>query len=131
MLTNKTKPPKPVYKYIFQGCGIRNVDCTIGTGSAYQGNVSRTKSGKECQAWDVQFPHKHKYYPGNGYDMGNHNHCRNPDNSHDNVWCYTTDKETEFELCDARECEECDAGKKYFFQSGDLLSSSSIFIWHS
>ena len=28
-------------------------------GASYRGSVNRTMSGKTCQAWDKQTPHKH------------------------------------------------------------------------
>ena len=45
-----------------------------GDGAAYYGKVSKTHSGLECQAWNVQTHHKHSFGR-----LGDHNYCRNPD----------------------------------------------------
>uniref|UniRef100_A0A8C6Y255 Hepatocyte growth factor n=1 Tax=Naja naja TaxID=35670 RepID=A0A8C6Y255_NAJNA len=36
---------------------VRN--CIIGKGATYKGNISVTKSGIECQAWNSTIPHEH------------------------------------------------------------------------
>ena len=72
-------------------------DCQANDGKNYEGEVNKTKSGKDCQDWAEQSPHKHKYE-----EVGEHNFCRNPD--HDAVWCYTTDKKKRWEACDVPKC---------------------------
>lgn len=56
-------------------------------GSGYRGCQDKTISGKVCQKWTSQSPHKHERtpekYPGKG--LGDHNQCRNPDGT-DNIW---------------------------------------------
>ena len=73
-------------------------DCQTGNGKDYKGEVDKTVSGKDCQDWAVQKPHKHKFE-----DVGEHNFCRNPDN-HTTVWCYTTSKNKRWEACDVPKC---------------------------
>ena len=73
-------------------------DCQTGNGKDYKGEVDKTVSGKDCQDWAVQKPHKHQFE-----DVGEHNFCRNPDN-HTTVWCYTTNKKWRWEACDVPKC---------------------------
>ena len=75
-------------------------------GMEYRGNISVTTSGRTCQRWDRQKPHAHEYgshLPGNA--SLHENFCRNPlayDES--TPWCYTTDPNIRFELCDIPAC---------------------------
>lgn len=96
-------------------------------GRNYRGVLSSTISGRECQKWNSGFPWKesldfnfvpdeedqefekgeHGYITwGNG--LGNHNYCRNPDQSEARPWCFTSEgsKEHKKEECDIPECEE-------------------------
>ena len=65
------------------------------------GEKTFTKSGKECQKWTKQEPHKHDNTPEKKphTGLGKHNMCRNPDNAPDGLWCYTTDPNTRWEYC--------------------------------
>ena len=38
-------------------------DCYEGNGSGYRGRKTTTISGRKCQDWGSQSPHKHKYTP--------------------------------------------------------------------
>jgi hypothetical protein len=73
-------------------------DCQID----YDGKVSITTSGRECQRWDLNYPHEPKYQPKNS----RHNHCRNPDKDPKGPWCYTTDPKKRFEYCDVTDCND-------------------------
>ncbi|XP_071961573.1 scavenger receptor cysteine-rich domain superfamily protein-like [Antedon mediterranea] len=70
-------------------------------GSDYRGSVNTTITGKTCQRWTSQYPHQHERtperYPNGG--LGDHNFCRNPD-QYTNAWCYTTDPDARYEICD-------------------------------
>ena len=80
------------------GMTSASLDCQTGDGKGYKGEVDKTVSGKDCQDWAEQSPHKHKFE-----EVGEHNFCRNPDN-HTMVWCYTTDKKKRWEKCDVPQC---------------------------
>ncbi|XP_071476490.1 uncharacterized protein [Diadema antillarum] len=71
------------------------------SGTDYRGNRNYTRSGLPCQMWTSQSPHEHTRTPENYPDagLGDHNQCRNPDQS-DMAWCYTTSDETRWEYCD-------------------------------
>uniref|UniRef100_A0A3Q2NRE2 Kringle domain-containing protein n=1 Tax=Fundulus heteroclitus TaxID=8078 RepID=A0A3Q2NRE2_FUNHE len=71
----------------------KQMECIVGTGENYRGWRSVTvKSGKECQRWDLDEPHRHTYHPKRykKKDLRG-NYCRNPDNSTIGPWCFTTD----------------------------------------
>ncbi|CAC5423642.1 unnamed protein product [Mytilus coruscus] len=63
-------------------------------GSDYIGKMSTTESGRTCQAWNKQTPHRHS--KSNVGDAKNY--CRNPDNE-PRPWCYTTDSKKRWEFC--------------------------------
>ncbi|XP_060578136.1 prothrombin-like [Ruditapes philippinarum] len=75
----------------------------------YEGTVSTTVSGRTCQRWDQQKPHKHTFHPENfwyrGSDFLKNNYCRVP-NDWIMPWCFTTDPGVEREYCDVwvKEC---------------------------
>ena len=69
-------------------------------GKEYRGKQTKTRSGKECQAWAQQSPHKHEDTPEVHPTAGLvSNLCRNP-NGEKTIWCYTTDSKTRWEFCD-------------------------------
>ena len=86
---------------------VPNVSCYLGDGGGYLGDVSNTVSGIPCQNWEMQEPHAHSRTPDNypGLGLGNHNSCRNPD-SEIGPWCYSTDPEVRWEVCEIAACPE-------------------------
>ncbi|XP_068198816.1 plasminogen [Antennarius striatus] len=83
---------------------VPEVTCATGDGSSYRGTVSVTETGKTCQSWSTQTPHKHNRSPDNYPCKGlDNNYCRNPDNER-TPWCYTTDSTTRWEFCRVPTC---------------------------
>ncbi|CAJ1077938.1 plasminogen [Xyrichtys novacula] len=83
---------------------IPEMTCATGEGGAYRGTIAVTESGKTCQSWSAQTPHKHNRTPDNYPCKGlDNNYCRNPDNER-MPWCYTTDSETRWEYCRVPSC---------------------------
>ena len=89
---------KLIVQYFF------HLDCLHLNGSNYHGNISVTASGIPCQSWTEQCPHRHtmnKTYP----ELNDaKNYCRNPQNSGQRPWCFTTDRKKRWEYCDIPKC---------------------------
>ncbi|CAB4031608.1 Hypothetical predicted protein [Paramuricea clavata] len=85
-----------------------NTDCLYLNGSSYHGNISVTASDIPCQSWTEQCPHRHTMndtYP----ELNNaKNYCRNPQNSGQRPWCFTTDRNKRWEYCDIPKCISVD-----------------------
>jgi len=76
-------------------------------GLTYRGLVTSTVSGRTCQNWLEKKPQEipDDLKPDKENGLGNHNFCRNPDQSMDKPWCYTMDPTKEKEVCEIPECE--------------------------
>lgn len=48
------------YVHVFFCCIVECINCI---GEDYRGPMDHTESGKECQRWDLDDPHKHLYHP--------------------------------------------------------------------
>ncbi|XP_073475668.1 hepatocyte growth factor isoform X3 [Aquarana catesbeiana] len=80
------------------------VECVTCNGEHYRGVMDYTETGKECQRWDLQRPHKHKFRPERYPNKGlNDNYCRNPDGKA-RPWCHTLDPLTPWEFCAIKPC---------------------------
>ncbi|XP_053238304.1 plasminogen [Podarcis raffonei] len=92
-----------------------NLDCRTSYGKDYRGKIAVTTTGKTCQEWRLQTPHKHDFFtpqthPRSGLEK---NYCRNPDGDINGPWCYTTDPSKTWDYCDVPQCpaEEYECGK--------------------
>ncbi|PFX27301.1 Tyrosine-protein kinase transmembrane receptor ROR1 [Stylophora pistillata] len=88
------------------GDETNSTDCYYGVGVGYHGNVNITRSGRTCQSWKSQCPHRHWRIPKDVADSKNDsNMCRNPDSSAPvGPWCYTTDPNVRWEYCNVSRC---------------------------
>ncbi|XP_031360887.1 prothrombin isoform X1 [Lonchura striata] len=80
-------------------------NCALGLGQNYQGTISQTKSGIECQVWTSKYPHIPKFN-ATIYPNLIENYCRNPDNNSEGPWCYTRNPTVEREACPIPVCGE-------------------------
>ena len=69
------------------------------SGRDYKGTANTTRYGIPCQRWSDTQPHDHQFT-----HVGDHNFCRNPVGSYDEVWCYTTDPDMEKQYCSVPFC---------------------------
>jgi len=67
---------------------------------SYKGKQNKTVSGRTCQAWNTDSPHKRVegINPASKPELES-NYCRNPSDFMDTIWCYTTDPERVWEYC--------------------------------
>ena len=83
--------------------------CYSGNGKYYSGNLATTSSGKTCQQWSSNIPHKKNPLasdPANFPEkslVAAGNKCRNPDGD-SQPWCYTTSAGTRWEYCNVTQC---------------------------
>ncbi|KAK5847440.1 hypothetical protein PBY51_016564 [Eleginops maclovinus] len=82
--------------------------CISGTGVNYEGDISITKSGRQCQYWTSNFPHPitREYNASEPDSVLQENFCRNPDNRAEGPWCYTKDPTVQKEGCRVPTCGE-------------------------
>ncbi|XP_048886035.1 prothrombin [Brienomyrus brachyistius] len=89
---------------VLRACLDSNGTCIMGIGLNYQGNSAVTISGKTCQYWKSNFPHKITEFNVSLDASLTQNHCRNPDKSPEGPWCYTRDPTVRKEKCHIPKC---------------------------
>ncbi|XP_063044651.1 prothrombin [Engraulis encrasicolus] len=80
-------------------------DCANGLGESYSSAVAYTSSGKICQYWSSNFPHKITEFNASLDSTLEVNYCRNPDQSPEGPWCFTRDPDVRREGCGVPSCE--------------------------
>ena len=89
---------------------VSAADCKKTTlGKDYTGTLSKTISGRTCQRWDSQTPHPHANTRADWFPdvtvKDAANYCRNPADWAEGPFCFTTDQEVQWEICDLPFCE--------------------------
>ncbi|KAJ7337778.1 hypothetical protein OS493_007934 [Desmophyllum pertusum] len=133
-IANGGDAPECYQYYPLQGDDTRSTDCYYDIGVGYRGNVNITQSGRTCQSWSSQCPHRHWRTPKDVVDGQNDsNMCRNPDSSApDGPWCYTTDPDVRWEYCNVSRCPPRVPEEAPAFLTGHPLNSTAIHIsWQS
>ncbi|KAI0223863.1 hypothetical protein LSAT2_025043 [Lamellibrachia satsuma] len=106
--------------FLHEGECIRQAQCPVplecletSRGFEYKGHKNKTATGRTCQAWHYQEPHKHsKCKP-----LYRNNYCTNMDNLERKCrgrrpWCYTMDPKKRWEYCAIPKCKvSCPEGR--------------------
>ncbi len=97
-------------------------------GSDYVGDVSVTETGLECQRWDSQTPHSHSHsdadFPEKDLSLTS-NYCRNP-SGRSRPWCYTTDKDIEWDYCKLWRCHTGTDATMFYHVSGQTGADDTM-----
>ncbi|XP_074641248.1 plasminogen-like [Tubulanus polymorphus] len=93
-----TTDPYIRFEYCKKRCSLPD------RGIYYTGKHNVTRTGRTCQRWAVDEPHRKvgeasspSNFPEKDFQKAK-NYCRNPDNGAC-IWCYTTDPDRRFEYC--------------------------------
>lgn len=102
-----------------------------GNGADYRGGQRYTRNLYTCQRWDTNTPHVVGYNL-TAYPMLENNYCRNPDGLSSTIWCYTTDKNKKWELCNPVGISLPDCSKGYAVEDPgirEILKIVAYVVW--
>jgi len=92
-------------------CLERTPECCLSSDcSDYRGRIAKTETGRDCQPWNSENPHKKEPALKSEMDSGElplltENFCRNAE-GHTTAWCYTMDENTRWENCKIPRCSD-------------------------
>ncbi|XP_066257101.1 uncharacterized protein [Euwallacea similis] len=98
-----------------QFCELRKCKSQLckmaGTGNDFIGQLTITRSGRECDFWDVtnssvhqHFIYNNTYFPELNSTQAK-NFCRNPIRDISGSWCFTKDPQVVQDVCAVRDCD--------------------------
>lgn len=103
-----------------------------GNGADYRGVQDHSRSGRSCQAWASQgTPHNHTINPSVApYEDDDliSNYCRNPTGA-PQIWCFTTDPERKWEVCDPLGVLRPDCPQGYAVNSDFWRKFMEVLAW--
>ena len=71
-----------------------------------------TVSGRRCQHWDRDYPHRPNDYMRNRLGFTGHNFCAVADPNDSRPFCYTTDPNKRWDYCDCQPCNRTESGSQ-------------------
>eukprot|EP00435_Cladocopium_sp_Y103_P017694 s2680_g4.t1 len=122
-----------VYIRSFQSGSETLSEEMTGNGADYRGGQRYTRRGSlyTCQRWDTDTPHVVGYNLTD-YPQLENNYCRNPDGFASTIWCYTTDKNKKWELCNPVGISLPDCSKGYAVEDPgirEVLKIVAYVVW--
>lgn len=89
-------------------CSSLLEECRTGNGAQYRGELQKSSSGRLCVNWNsTDRDYNVTLHPDLATGVGDHNYCRNPDDS-DEPWCYVSgaDGQLQREACAIQACQD-------------------------
>ena len=75
-------------------------------------NTHTTVSGRRCQHWDRDYPHRPNNNMRNRLGFTGHNFCAVADPNDSRPFCYTTDPYKRWDYCDCQPCNRTESGSQ-------------------
>ena len=105
--------------------------CVASGGLTYSGTISVTRQHIDCQRWDSQHSHEHRYTDPSRFPDATladaANYCRKPDGK-DLPWCYTVSADQLWDYCDMEAIFWGMTGEQIYYFIGDTYSWSFILL---